>query len=216
VPSGARPHAKENINMNSIMVAPARAPHQRKATDLVAAGIVGNTPTLGIGDALHHTGSGPDYSATLEGDNPGGLNDRAGLDMVRHARDRGDLHPGGRIVESGSGILSLGLAVAGTVYDHPVTIVTDPGMESLLVHLLSAQGADVDMVDAPHPVGGWQQARHERVQQLLAADVHAWCPDQYANPATMLTAARHTGRLSPDRPAVTAAPLQGQECDQRG
>jgi hypothetical protein len=93
VPSGARTHAKENINMNSIMVAPVCAPHQKKATDLVAAGIVGNTPTLRIGDARHHAGSGPDYSAALEGDNPGGLNDRAGLDMVRHARDRGDLLP---------------------------------------------------------------------------------------------------------------------------
>lgn len=168
--------------MNSITLAPERAQNQEKSTDLVAAGIVGNTPTLWIGDALHRAESGRGYWAKLEGNNPGGIKDRAALHMVQCARARGDLRPAGRIVESSSGTLGLGLALAGIVHAHPVTVVTDPGMESLVVHLLSAQGATVDMVDTPHPVGGWQQARKDRVQQLLAADPDAWCPDQYANP----------------------------------
>lgn len=168
--------------MNSITMAPERARNLEMTTDLVAAGIVGNTPTLWIGDSLHRAGSGRGYWAKLEGNNPGGIKDRAALHMVQRARQRGDLRPGGRIVESSSGTLGLGLALAGIVHGHPVTVVTDPGMESLVVHLLSAQGANVDMVDTPHPVGGWQQARKDRVQQLLAADPDAWCPDQYANP----------------------------------
>jgi len=168
--------------MSSIIVAPERALNQGQPTDLVAAGIVGNTPTLWIGDALHHPETGRGYWAKLEGNNPGGIKDRTALYMVRCARDRGDLRSGGRIVESSSGTLGLGLALAGIVYGHPVTVVTDPGMEPLVVHLLSAQGADVDMVETAHPVGGWQQARKDRVQQILAADPNAWCPDQYANP----------------------------------
>jgi len=168
--------------MNSITMAPARALDQEQPTDLVAAGVVGNTPTLWIGDDLHHAGSGRGYWAKLEGNNPGGIKDRTALHMVRCARDRGDLRPGARIVESSSGTLGLGLALAGVVYGHPVTVVTDPGMEPLVVHLLRAQGADVNMVETPHPAGGWQQARKDRVLQLLAADPNAWCPDQYSNP----------------------------------
>ncbi|WP_131723992.1 PLP-dependent cysteine synthase family protein, partial [Mycobacteroides abscessus] len=34
----------------------------------------------------------------------------------------------------------------------------------------------------PHPIGGWQQARKDRVAQLLAAEPDSWCPDQYQNP----------------------------------
>jgi cysteine synthase len=145
------------------------------------AGIVGNTPTLWIGDALHSSGTDRGYWAKLEGHNPGGMKDRAALHMVSRARDRGELRPGGRIVESSSGTLGLGLALAGVVYGHPVTVVTDPGMEPLVVHMLRAYGAHVDMVDSPDPVGGWQQARRDRVQHLLEADQDAWCPDQYNN-----------------------------------
>lgn len=145
------------------------------------AGIVGNTPTLWIGATQQGGGPERGYWAKLEGHNPGGIKDRAALHMVARARARGELRPGARIIESSSGTLGLGLALAGVVYGHPVTIVTDPGMEPLVVHMLRAYGADVDMVDAPDPVGGWQQARRNRVQRLLAADDDAWCPDQYNN-----------------------------------
>ncbi|MGX1115969.1 cysteine synthase [Streptomyces ambofaciens] len=65
---------------------------------------------------------------------------------------------------------------------HPVTVVTDPGMEPLVACLLTAYGAQVDVVTTPHPTGGWQQARLRRVQEVLAACPGAWCPDQYNNP----------------------------------
>lgn len=145
------------------------------------AGIVGNTPTMWIGDILHGTATDRGYWAKLEGHNPGGMKDRAALHMVGRARDRGDLLLGARIVESTSGTLGLGLALAGVVYGHPVTVVTDPGMEPLVVHMLRAYGAQVDMVETPDPVGGWQQSRRDRVRQLLDADPDAWCPDQYNN-----------------------------------
>jgi cysteine synthase A len=85
-------------------------------------------------------------------------------------------------VESSSGTLGLGLALAGVAYGHPVTVVTDPEIEPLVTGLLTAHGAEVVLVDAPHPVGGWQQARRDRVRELLAASPGAWCPDQYNNP----------------------------------
>ncbi len=102
--------------------------------------------------------------------------------MVRAARERGRLLPGARIIESTSGTLGLGLALAGTTYGHPVTVVTDPGMEPLMTGLLTAYGAEVDLVTTPHREGGWQEARRRRVEALLAVHPDAWCPDQYNNP----------------------------------
>jgi cysteine synthase len=144
------------------------------------AGAVGNTPVLWIDEPFTVDGRG--FWAKLEGHNPGGIKDRTALHMVECARSRGDLAPGAPVVESTSGTLGLGLALAGIVHGHPVILVTDPGMEPMMVHLLHAYGAQVDIVTEPHPVGGWQQARRDRVTELLAAHPGAWCPDQYHNP----------------------------------
>ncbi|MET9088087.1 PLP-dependent cysteine synthase family protein [Streptomyces sp. NPDC004237] len=153
---------------------PAGAPRRSPA------GLVGNTPVLWIGEPFNPAGRG--FWAKLEGANPGGIKDRPALHMVAAARERGGLRPGAPIVESTSGTLGLGLALAGITYGHPVTLVTDPGMEPLMVHQLRALGAHVDVVTEPRPVGGWQEARRERVRELLARTPSAWCPDQYNNP----------------------------------
>ncbi|MFE6921585.1 PLP-dependent cysteine synthase family protein [Nocardia sp. NPDC057663] len=142
--------------------------------------LVGNTPVMWVGAPL--AGADRGFWAKLEGFNPGGMKDRPALHMVGRAEQRGDLAPGARIVESSSGTLGLGLALAGLAYTHPVTVVTDPGLEPMVARMLTAFGAQVDMVERPHPTGGWQQARRDRVAALLAAEPTAWCPDQYSNP----------------------------------
>jgi cysteine synthase len=48
--------------------------------------------------------------------------------------------------------------------------------------MLTAYGARVDMVTSPHPVGGWQQARKDRVAELMSVVPGAWNPNQYSNP----------------------------------
>lgn len=142
--------------------------------------LVGNTPLLRVSEPLTSADRG--FWAKLEGFNPGGIKDRPGLYMVERARARGELRAGARIIESTSGTLGLGLALAGLVHGHPVTLVTDPGLEMSMTRLLTAYGAQVNVVSEPHPTGGWQQARRERVQQLLAQHDDSWCPDQYSNP----------------------------------
>ncbi|MFI6366163.1 PLP-dependent cysteine synthase family protein [Nocardia sp. NPDC050630] len=142
--------------------------------------LVGNTPILWVGEPLAPAGRG--FWAKLEGVNPGGMKDRPALHMVRRAKARGDLAPGARIIESTSGTLGLGLALAGLVYRHPVTMVTDPGLEPIMAQMLAAYGTQVDLVTEPHVLGGWQQARRDRVLELLDREPDAWCPDQYNNP----------------------------------
>jgi S-sulfo-L-cysteine synthase (3-phospho-L-serine-dependent) len=144
------------------------------------AGVVGNTPVLWIDEPFTDDGRG--FWAKLEGHNPGGIKDRPALHMLERARERGELAPGARIVESTSGTLGLGLALAGIVHGHPITLITDPGMEPMMMHLLRAYGTQVDIVVEPDPVGGWQEARRRRVRELLDEEPGSWCPDQYHNP----------------------------------
>jgi S-sulfo-L-cysteine synthase (3-phospho-L-serine-dependent) len=143
-------------------------------------GLVGRTPILRVSEPFTPAGRG--FWAKLEGFNPGGIKDRPALHMVERARARGDLAPGGMIVESTSGTLGLGLTLAGLVYGHPVTLVTDPGLEPSMTRLLTAHGAQVIVVPEAHPTGGWQQARRDRVRQLIDRHPGSWCPDQYNNP----------------------------------
>lgn len=143
-------------------------------------GAVGNTPVLWVDEPFATAPNG--FWAKLEGFNPGGIKDRAALYMVNRSRERGDLLPGAPIVESTSGTLGLGLALAGVLLGHPVHLVTDPGMEPIMERMLTAHGATLYVVDRPHPDGGWQEARRRKVAALLAAYPGAWCPDQYHNP----------------------------------
>jgi cysteine synthase A len=141
---------------------------------------VGNTPVLWVSEPFATPGTG--FWAKLEGHNPNGMKDRPALHMIEQARARGELKPGAMIVESTSGTLGLGLALAGIIYRHPVTLVTDPGLEPIVRSMLTAYGARVEIVTEPHPIGGWQQARKDRVAEILAAETDSWCPDQYQNP----------------------------------
>ncbi|MFI6990287.1 PLP-dependent cysteine synthase family protein [Nonomuraea wenchangensis] len=141
---------------------------------------VGNTPLVYLSEPFVPDGGG--FWAKLEGLNPGGIKDRPALHMVRRARARGELAPGATVIESTSGTLGLGLALAGIVFGHPVVLVGDPGMEALMRRLLTSYGVRLEIVEQPHPVGGWQQARRERVRHLLAETPGAYCPDQYHNP----------------------------------
>ena len=173
------PHASRVRSSNEILTAHVvPSIGARRCLDATAA--VGNTPVLWIDRPFTHNGRG--FWAKLEGVNPGGLKDRPALHMVRQARDRGHLAPGGTIVESTSGTLGLGLALAGIGYGHPVRLVSDPGMEPIMHRLLSAYGATIDVVSVPHPTGGWQDARRARVAELLDASPGSYWPDQYNNP----------------------------------
>ncbi|MFF7176798.1 PLP-dependent cysteine synthase family protein [Streptomyces pseudovenezuelae] len=169
-----------HLDGTAVPISPAQLLADAKHPLHTPAGLVGDTPVLWIGEPFTVPGRG--FWAKLEGHNPGGIKDRTALHMVRASRERGQLMPGARIVESTSGTLGLGLALAGATYGHPVTVVTDPGMEPLMTGLLRAYGAEIDLVDTPHPTGGWQEARRRRVEELLSVHPDSWCPDQYNNP----------------------------------
>lgn len=173
------------------MTTPATDPGLRVPEPLEdVSGLVGNTPLVRLGSVLEGPvpegsapeGSGASFWAKLEGQNPGGLKSRAALSMVRAAECRGALAPGGVIIESTSGTLGLALAFVGVLSGYRVLLVGDPGLEPMVRAMLHAHGVELDIVGEPHPLGGWQEARRRRVEQMRAAHPGAFTPDQYNNP----------------------------------
>ena len=103
---------------------------------------VGRTPLI----RLARLGAGvrtPVY-AKAEYVNPGGsVKDRIGLAIIEDAERRGDLRPGGTIVEGTSGNTGVGLAIAAALKGYRCVFTMPDKMSQEKVRLLKAFGAEV-------------------------------------------------------------------------
>jgi S-sulfo-L-cysteine synthase (3-phospho-L-serine-dependent) len=118
--------------------------------------------------------------AKLELLNPFGMKDRAARRIIVEARRSGELREGAPIVESSSGTMALGVALVGRALDHPVHIVTDPRIDAITLAKLNALGCEVHVVERMSHQG-WQSARLERLQALMAELPGAFWTRQYEN-----------------------------------
>jgi cystathionine beta-synthase len=76
--------------------------------------------------------------------NPGGsVKDRIGLAIIEDAERRGDLRPGGTIVEGTSGNTGVGLAIAAALKGYRCVFTMPDKMSQEKVRLLKAYGAEV-------------------------------------------------------------------------
>jgi S-sulfo-L-cysteine synthase (3-phospho-L-serine-dependent) len=103
--------------------------------------------------------------------------------IVNKALEQGELRPGGLIAETTSGTFGLALAMVARLLGHPLTLVSDPAVDAPLRRRLEDLGATVHVVREPGLSGGFQQARLEVLERLLAATPGSFCPRQYSNPA---------------------------------
>ncbi len=147
--------------------------------------------------------------ALLELSLPGAMKDRVALRMIEDAEARGELRPGDAIVESSSGTMAEGLARMGVLKGYRVIIVTDPRLDELTTAKLRALGAEVEVVDTYHPVGGWQTSRLQRLREVVERLPRAFWPRQYDSPsnpgAYAEVGASIVDVLGPDIGAVVAA-----------
>ena len=75
---------------------------------------IGNTPLVTL--QRLGAGRGNTISVKLEGNNPAGsVKDRAAYSMIRHAEERGDIHPGDELVEATSGNTGIALAMVAAM-----------------------------------------------------------------------------------------------------
>ncbi len=76
--------------------------------------------------------------------NPGGsVKDRIGLAIIEDAERRGELRPGGTIVEGTSGNTGVGLAIAAALKGYRCVFTMPDKMSQEKVRLLKAYGAEV-------------------------------------------------------------------------
>ncbi|MBO45613.1 MAG: cystathionine beta-synthase [Planctomycetes bacterium] len=116
----------------------------------------------------------------LEFGNPGGsLKDRIAIHMIRTAVERGDLIPGGRIVECSSGNTGAGLAMAASALGFDITVVIPDKMSQEKISAIEALGADV--VITPANVDIDDPRHYTKVAGQIAKECGGWWPDQYHN-----------------------------------
>lgn len=151
---------------------------------------VGDTPMV----ALHNVtkSSKHKFFAKIEYFNPGGsIKDRVAVAIIEEAEKRGDLKPGGTIVEATSGNTGVGLALAAAVKGYKCIIVMPEKMSEEKRALLRAYGAQViitPMVDPDHPMS------HYNVSKRIAGQIPgAFLANQFFNPDNVTKHYQTTG-----------------------
>lgn len=116
-------------------------------------GAIGNTPLIKLKRASEETGC--TILGKAEFLNPGqSVKDRAALGIIRDAERRGDLKPGGIIVEGTAGNTGIGLCLVGSVLGYKVKIVmprTQSEEKKQAVRLLGGELIEVDAVPYANP-----------------------------------------------------------------
>lgn len=151
---------------------------------------IGNTPIVRLKNVAKD--SKHQFFAKVEYFNPGGsIKDRVAVAMIEEAEKRGDLKPGGTIVEATSGNTGVGLALAAVVKGYKCIFVMPEKMSEEKRSILRAYGAKVvitPMVDPDHPLS------HYNVSKKIADETPGgFLVNQYHNPDNPTRHYRTTG-----------------------
>jgi cysteine synthase B len=114
--------------------------------------LVGNTPLVELKrlNPHYHNSDNPKVRifGKLEGDNPGGsVKDRAALNMVRSAIERGDIKQGDKLIEATSGNTGIALAMIACQYNLSIELVMPANSTVERAKTMEAFGATVTLLD---------------------------------------------------------------------
>ncbi|GAB4453038.1 MAG: cystathionine beta-synthase [Anaerolineales bacterium] len=154
-------------------------------------GAIGNTPLVRL-KRIGRDLPCPLY-AKLELMNPGGsVKDRVGAFIIEQAEKRGELKPGGTIVEATSGNTGVGLAIAAALKGYHTIFVMPDKMSNEKILLLRAYGAKV--VITPTAVEPDDPRSYYEVAKKFARETpNAILANQYHNPDNPKTHELSTG-----------------------
>ena len=108
--------------------------------------LVGNTPLVEI-TKLNPNPNVKIY-VKLEGHNPGGsVKDRAALNMIRSAIERGEIKPGMKLIEATSGNTGIALAMIARLFDLEIELVMPDNSTRERTLTMEAFGAKVTLLD---------------------------------------------------------------------
>jgi cystathionine beta-synthase len=118
----------------------------------------------------------------LEQFNPtGSMKVRMAEQMINEAEQRGQLTPGGHIIEPTSGNTGLGLALVAIERGYRFTAVVDHHASVDKLRAMTAMGVELVYV-GDNTTTGPRSVERRKVAEQLAAATGAYCPDQHNNP----------------------------------
>jgi cystathionine beta-synthase len=152
---------------------------------------VGNTPLIKLNKVA--AGSPHTFWAKMEIFNPGGsVKDRIAIEIIEAAERRGDLKPGGTIVEATSGNTGLGLAMVAAIKGYKSIFVMPDKISEEKRAILRAYGSEV--IITPTGVEPDDPRSHYSVTARLTKEIPgAFCTNQYHNPDNVSRHYKSTG-----------------------
>lgn len=144
--------------------------------------LIGNTPLVKLNRLT--SSDSADVYVKFEGANPtGSMKDRMALSMIRGAEQRGQLSPGGTVVEYTGGSTGSSLAMVCATRGYRAHFVSSNGFAAEKIQTMRAFGATVELI---HAEGGVLTANVidqmiARARELAQAPDTFW-PDQVNNP----------------------------------
>jgi len=144
---------------------------------------IGNTPLVEI----QRLNPNPKVKifAKLEGNNPGGsVKDRAALNMIRSAIERGEIKKGTKLIEATSGNTGIALAMIASIYDLEIELVMPANSTRERTLTMEAFGAKVTLLESIETCRDYAEDKGRKGYFLL---------NQFANPDNYLAHYKTTG-----------------------
>ena len=141
--------------------------------------LIGHTPLL----RLNMQNNNWDVYLKLEKFNPGqSMKDRMALNMIEQAEKRGDLKPGGTIIESSSGNTATGLAIVAAVKGYKFIAVVDHHASEDKIKIIKAYGGKIVMVGDSKKADEVAVVERENKALELAKEIpNSYVPRQHEN-----------------------------------
>jgi len=140
---------------------------------------IGNTPLVQLNKVVKEIPAR--VLMKVETFNPGhSIKDRMALKMLEDAEVRGDIKPGGTIIECTSGNTGMGLAIAGAVKGYKAIFTTNDKQSKEKMDLLKAIGAEV--IVCPTNVTPEDERSYYSVAEKLSKEIpNSYWFNQYDN-----------------------------------
>ncbi len=155
------------------------APGRGRIYDSIAE-TIGNTPLVRIKRLCAEAAIEADILLKLEFFNPlASVKDRIGVAMITALESRGELLPGGTIIEPTSGNTGIALAFVAAARGYRLILTMPESMSLERRKMLRFLGAEIELTPRERGMKG----AIERAHELLAELPGAVMPGQFANPA---------------------------------
>lgn len=126
--------------------------------------LIGNTPL--VASRKLFVKPGVTLYFKLEGQNPGGsVKDRAALNMIRSALERGSIQPESRLIEATSGNTGIALAMIASLYNMDIELVMPENATRERMQTMRAYGAKVTLTPADDGIEGARDYAEKRVEK---------------------------------------------------